>query len=158
MTLSRRSALAAAGLLGAAACTGASPAPAPRPVDPDVALRQDAISRERALLARYDALLAADPALRARLAPVRSEHERHLEALGQPPAPSGSAVAPAVPSAVAPAVPSATAGTPTLAALIQAERTTATAHAAATATASPGLAAVLAQLAASEASHPVALG
>ncbi len=49
-----------AGLL--AGCTGGGAPERPAPVDPDVALRAAAVARERALLAAYDAVLAADPA------------------------------------------------------------------------------------------------
>ena len=128
-----------------AACTDSAPPVPTPPVDPDVALREAAVVRERALLAAYDALLAASPEAAARLAPLRAEHEAHLAALGGTAVPAGTAP-PATPVAAG-----------TVADLVRLERETATAHAAATVPASPGLAALLAQLAASEASHPVGL-
>lgn len=140
MTATRRGLLGLLALAPAAvACTSSSEPDRPAPVDPDVALRAAAVVRERALLAAYDAALAARPD-DARLAPLRAEHQAHLEAL-EGASPSGTPS----PAAAAPVD------------LAAAEREAAAAHAAATAQASPGLAALLAQLAASEASHPVAL-
>jgi hypothetical protein len=133
------------------ATSGAGPAPEP---DPDVVLADEAAARERRLLAAYDAALVRDPALAERLAPLRAEHAAHLAALGvaDPPGPSASP-APAVPSPPLPAAPGAL-----LPALADLERTTSTAHAGAAVRSGRGLAAVLASLAASEASHVVALG
>jgi len=137
--VSRRRLLQAALVVpAAAACTSYDTRPAR--IDPDVALRADAVARERLLIARYDAAVPT-PAV----ASIRAEHEQHLAALGArlpsaSPAPSGPA---------APAVP--------VAALVSAERAAAAEHVAAALQASPALAAVLASLAASEASHPVAL-
>lgn len=128
---SRRRLLQAALLAPLAACT-AKPS-RPEPVDPDVALRAAAVARERALIARYDAA-PPSPAVAA----IRAEHEQHLAALG----------APSPPPSATPAAASS---------LVAAERAAAAAHAADALTASPKLAAVLASLAASEASHPVAL-
>ncbi len=139
MRPTRRALLTAVAAGTAAGCTG-RPRPSERPaaVDPDVALRAAAVARERGLLAAYDAALQAAPDRAARLAPLRAEHAAHLAALGE----TGSAAA---------AVP-APAGT-----LPAVERAAAQEHARDTAAASPQLAALLAQLAASEASHPVAL-
>lgn len=143
----RRAVLAGGLLLPLTACTGSDDAPVgPATVDPDVALRAAAVARERQLLATYDALLQQDPARADRLAPLRAEHAEHLAALGEQ-----EALATAFP-ARAPTLPPGGFG-----GLAQAERAAAAAHADATAAASPALAALLAQLAASEASHPVAL-
>lgn len=145
MRPTRRAVLASGLLLPVAACTSSEPAPVrPVPVDPDVALRAAAVARERGLLAAYDAALQQDPARAERLVPLRAEHAAHLAALGEQEAPSTVSPAPAPPS-------------PLGGDLATAERAAAAAHAEATAAASPALAAVLAQLAASEASHPVAL-
>lgn len=148
MTPTRRAVLAGGALLAVSACTGSSGAGRPARPDPDVPLRADAVARERALLASYDALLAAQPDLAPRLGPLREEHAAHLAALGAEQAPATVPPSGAAPSPAA---------APGVAALVRAERDAAAAHAAATAAASPALAAVLAQLAASEASHPVAL-
>jgi hypothetical protein len=128
---SRRRLLQAALLTPLAACTTTAGRPAR--VDPDVALRAAAVARERSLLALYD---AAPPS--ATVLAIRAEHEQHLAALGAPsPAPSPATAA--------------------TGSLVAAERAAAAAHAADALVASPQLAAVLASLAASEASHPVAL-
>jgi hypothetical protein len=130
----------------AAACTR-SAAKRPAQPDPDDALRNAAILREQALLARYDAAAAASPALAAQIAAIQAEHVQHLAALGYP-----------VPSPGASNTPSpAVAAPPTLAELATAERAAAAQHTAAALQASRELAVVLATLAASEASHPVGL-
>lgn len=128
---SRRRLLQAAVLVPVAACTSTPSRPAK--VDPDVALRAAAVERERGLLARYD---AAPPS--PVVAAIRAEHEQHLTALGAP-------------------SPAPTAPPPASGSLVAAERAAAAGHAADAMKASPALAAVLASLAASEASHPVAL-
>ena len=139
-TPSRRQLLAGLAAAPVAACTTRRD---PAPVDPDDALRAAAVTRERELLAAYDAVTAAVPTAAARLSAVRAEHEQHLAALVRTPVSS----APPTPPAVA----------RTLAQLAALERTSAAGHAADALRASRGLAAVLASLAASEASHPVAL-
>ena len=138
----RRTVLSAGAVGLAAGCTSSHRTAGPSRPDPDVALTAAAVGRERALLAAYDAALAAAPARATTLALVRAEHAAHLAALGVGPAASAAA-APASPA------PSDLAG---------AERAAAAAHAAAAVTASPRLAQVLASLAASEAAHQVALG
>jgi hypothetical protein len=148
LTPSRRQVLQASALLAAAACTSRSPKPTV--VDPDVALRAAAVARERALLAAYDA--APRGARLGALAAVRADHEAHLAALAAPvPGPSTP-----VPSPTTTAAPPA--ATPvTIGELAAHERATAAAHATDALRASRPLAAVLASLAASEASHAVAL-
>jgi hypothetical protein len=147
LTPSRRALLQATALVPAlltetAACTSHRPAHAV--VDPDVAVRAAAVAREVELLSAYDeALAAAAPGASAELAAVRADHEAHLAALGAPsPAasPSASAQVPASPGALA-----------------ARERSAAAAHAADALRASRPLAALLASMAASEASHLVAL-
>jgi hypothetical protein len=127
------------------------PARPPRP-DPDVVRADEAAARERALLAAYDAAVAAVPALAARLTPLRAEHALHLAALGVPERPTTSP-----PALRATAPPQPTDPPALLAALADLERRTAVAHGDEAVLAGRGLAAVLAALAASEASHPVAL-
>ena len=138
-TPTRRQLLSATALLPVAACTRSEP---PAKVDPDARIRSAAVGRELTLVALYDAAIAVAPvADRARLTAVRAEHLTHLTALGsQPPSPLDPPV-----------------DARSRAGLVEAERSMAVAHAAAALDASPSLAAVLASLAASEASHPVAL-
>jgi hypothetical protein len=145
--LTRRHLLATTGLAGVAACTAKKVAPLPKRIDPDVALRAAAVTREQVLLAAYDAALAARPAVAAALAPLRDDHVAHLAALQA----SSATVAP-TPAPTATPVPApapATTSTP----LAHLERTTAAAHAAAALLASRELAPVLASLAACESSH-----
>ncbi|MBK5306650.1 MAG: hypothetical protein JJD92_08200 [Frankiaceae bacterium] len=150
VTPSRRRLLQAAMLSPAlVACTGASREP--RPVHPDVALRAAAIARERALIERYRAAAASSASTVAtRIAGLAEEHEAHLAALSR-----------STPGALSPSPttspPAALIRVPTLAQLVAAERAAATAHAADALKASRELAAVLASLAASEASHLVVL-
>ncbi|MFK4122849.1 hypothetical protein [Streptomyces longwoodensis] len=73
-----------------------------------------------ALLERYDAVLAVHPALAVRLAPLRAEVLRHVEAFGgtraaaSPSAPSSAGTSPSAPSASAasPSAPPASATAP----------------------------------------------
>jgi hypothetical protein len=66
--------------------TAGSPPPGTR------AARARAARDSRALVERYDAVLAAHPALTVRLTPLRAEVVRHLEAFGgRLPAPAGTA-------------------------------------------------------------------
>jgi glucose dehydrogenase len=60
----------------------------PAEPNPDVVLAQAAATRERVLLATYDAALAAVPALTGRLGPLRADHAAHLAALGLPEVPT----------------------------------------------------------------------
>jgi hypothetical protein len=143
-------ALAPAAVLLAACSEAADPAP----VDPDDALRAAAAERERALLARYDAVLAAVPELSARLLPVRGHHAEHLQSLVGPPASDRPSPTTGPAADVPPPADAAAA----LTGLVTAERTAGTAHATdCLAARSRSLAAVLASLSASELSHPVAL-
>lgn len=136
----------------APACTSnRRPGPPPR-VDPDVALREAALAREKLLLAAYDAGLAAHVELQPLLAPLRADHATHLEALtalvlGAPPVrPTPTVPAPVVP-------PVATTPVAQRVALRALERSTQAAHRDAALLASRALAPLLASLAACEASH-----
>jgi hypothetical protein len=130
----RRTVLVGSAAALSAACTSGGKA-APAPIDPDVAISAAAVAREQALLASYDAAIAATPALAAKLGPLRADHLAHLTALGG----------------------SYTPGTASAQDLKALERTTAAAHSAAVLTASRRLAPLLASLAAAEASHLVVL-
>jgi hypothetical protein len=174
-------ALAATGLGGVAVpgCTGPGddePAAPPAP-DPDVVRADEAAVRERRLLAAYDLAMERAPDLTERLAPLRAEHAEHLAALGVPdvpapvePVPDEAAPDPGAPEDAAPAddVPAPAPRVPApplpldpaalLPALADLERKTAAVHAGAAVRSGRGLAVVLAAAAASEASHPLALG
>ncbi|WP_432031739.1 hypothetical protein [Streptomyces antibioticus] len=138
--------------------------------------RARAARESQALVGRYDAVLAAHPALTERLAPLRAEVVRHVEAFGGPPkasptpsptapspsAPSPSAPSPSAPSPSAPSssVPSgsASASAPVsakdaVAALAAAERTLADSRAAALLEVPGELARLLASVAAAGAAH-----
>ncbi|TGA96324.1 hypothetical protein E4099_24210 [Streptomyces palmae] len=164
----------AGGAAGAMALLGGCADGTDRP-DADRSARSPAAERLRAraerqsteLLARYDATLAAHPALADRLAPLRAETARHAQAFagrpagGTPGAPSGSP-APASASAAPKhgAAHSGADGTPVpdrpeaaLAALARAERRTADARTAALAEAPGELARLLASVAACGAAH-----
>ncbi|MET9295877.1 hypothetical protein [Streptomyces sp. NPDC003077] len=123
-------------------------------------LRDRAARDSAALLAHYDATLAAHPALAPRLKPLRAEVAAHVGAFGgsanaSPSAsarqPSGRARPAPSPSASAPTVPEDAAKA--RAALADAERRTADARTAALADAPPELARLLASVAAAGAAH-----
>ncbi|MFJ6217369.1 hypothetical protein ACIQGZ_29150 [Streptomyces sp. NPDC092296] len=150
---SRRRLLAAGSLAGAslalAACTDGTPAPRPTPSkpDPDAAIRRSAADATTALIAAYDAAIAAHPKLAGRLGPLRAHLVQHRAALG-------TATPPTTP---APAVPTPTGQAATLTALAAAERRTAATRTAALPGASPELARLLASIAASGAVHALHL-
>ncbi|MER7028790.1 MULTISPECIES: hypothetical protein [Streptomyces] len=97
MALTRRTTLLAGAVLGAApllsGCSDDSGTPAARQTAAAERLRAAAAGDSTRLLARYDATLAAHPALGPRLGPLRAEVARHAEAFGARPAggPEGSA-------------------------------------------------------------------
>lgn len=145
--------------------------------DPDRGVRRRAVAAERALLARYAAVLAAHPQLANRLAQVVADHEAHLARLlgtgaattpaAPPPATPASA---ATPMTTAPATSTATpavSATPTatvpaqpgvaLRALVAAERTAATDRIEDTLAATAALAPLLASIGGSEAAHAATL-
>ena len=147
--LTRRALLGGSALVGAslvvAACT---PAPAPEPSDSSGAPAPDADAQVRAavaadeasLIALYDAVIAAHPALASDLAAVRDEHREHADAMGVTPSP---VAAPAVGSR-----------TEALTALTEAEkRAVGQRTAACEAAAAEELARLTALIAASEAGH-----
>ncbi|MFE0380766.1 hypothetical protein ACFW1M_35550 [Streptomyces inhibens] len=79
----RRTLLAGAALGGAALLTGCSEDPGPDRAEHSSAadrLRERSARDSTTLLARYDATLAAHPALESRLRPLRTEVARHAEA------------------------------------------------------------------------------
>lgn len=127
------------------ACRARPAPPVPAGPDPDVRLRAAAVEREGTLVRAYDEALVAD--LSSRWAALRAEHLEHLAALGAPAAASAAATPPRRAGTRAPSV----------AALAEAERRAAAGHAQDALVASRALAGLLAALAASEASHPVAL-
>lgn len=151
MALTRRGLLAGSALGAAAALAACTDEPGPTsstgtPEAPgagaDAGVRASAAADEALLIAAYEAVLAEgdDPLLRD----FRDQHAEHLEALGAAPA-----TAPAMPTAL----PADVAG------LARLERRAADERRRACASADdPGLARLLALIAASEAQHAVALG
>ncbi|PWI43603.1 hypothetical protein [Streptomyces sp. ICBB 8177] len=147
----------------ATGCADAVPAPDPRAVaaaDAEERGRVLAAQDCAALLARYDATIAAHPPLAARLRPLRAQVAAHRQALAPPapgtPSPALSAPASASPSASgAPAVPSGQDAA--LKALADAEQRTAATRTAALRDASPALARLLASVAAAGTCHALLL-
>lgn len=167
--LSRRRVLtaAAASAMAAGGVTGCSPGggrggraePGTLP-EPGAAERARALRDSTALLAAYDAAVAARPSLAARLGPLRAEVARHVSAFGGTPA----APPKAAPGPTATAKPSptgtATAGVrsaPTPSRLAAMERALADRRAAALLDVPGDLARLLASVAAAGASHAVLL-
>ncbi|GAA2817262.1 hypothetical protein [Streptomyces showdoensis] len=162
---------AAGGAAVLAGCTSSGdarpepPSAAERAARAEAALRARSAATGRTLLGRYDAVLAAHPALAGRLAPLRASVAAHVKALGEgaaPPAPAPKAPASASGPASAPASPSAspTAAAPVpadpaaaLTDLAAAERATADTHTATLLTAPPEYARLLASVAAAGAAH-----
>lgn len=174
VALTRRRTLLAGSVLGGTALllTGCSDGSGPRDgrKDADAAadarLRAQAARDSSALLARYDATLAAHPGLGERLRPLRAEVARHAAAFGASPAPAASGDPSARPrtGASAAAAPSASSAAPSAPAvppdekqartdLAAAERRTADARATALVSAAPELARLLASVAAAGAAH-----
>ncbi|MEU6079870.1 hypothetical protein [Streptomyces sp. NPDC047108] len=116
-------------------------------------LRDRSAAESKALLARYDATLKAHPPLASRLAPLRAEVSRHADALVTPRSGSASPSASASGDRAsrAPEIPDDE--DKALAALAEAERTTADARAKALMDAPPELARLLASVAAAGAGH-----
>ncbi|WP_405871250.1 hypothetical protein OHB11_11115 [Streptomyces zaomyceticus] len=174
MTTTGRRALLTAGVSAAAAaavsgCTSEKPAPrkpgaaepeAERVARAEAALRLRSVTASRTLLERYDAALAAHPALAPRLNPLRRSVAAHAEALGEGgttvrPATAAPTAAPASASAKPTASPAPVATDPraALKELATAERTASDAHTAALLTAPPEYARLLASVAAAGAAH-----
>ncbi|WP_406062703.1 hypothetical protein OG462_31250 [Streptomyces sp. NBC_01077] len=174
MTTTGRRALLTAGVSAAAAaalsgCTSEDPVPrkpsaaevrAERVARAEAALRSRSVTASRTLLERYDAALAAHPALAPRLSPLRRSVAAHAKALGE----GGTTVRPATASPTASATPipvKPTASPAPVAAdpraalreLAAAERTASDAHTAALVTAPPEYARLLASVAAAGAAH-----
>ncbi|WP_030693259.1 hypothetical protein [Streptomyces globisporus] len=191
MTTTGRRALlvagAAAGVTALAGCTSspggqtrrpsAAELEAERVARAEAALRQRSVTAARGLLERYDATLAAHPALAPRLTPLRRAVAAHAKALGE----GGTTVEPAAAATSAGASPTASAspspsvsasaspsGRPTASAaparvaadprsalreLAAAERGASDGHTAALLTAPPEYARLLASVAAAGAAH-----
>ncbi|MEU4079374.1 hypothetical protein DEJ45_09580 [Streptomyces venezuelae] len=184
MTTTGRRALLTAGVSAAAAaalsgCTSEAPGPrapsaaereAERVARAEAALRLRSVTTSRTLLERYDATLAAHPALAPRLGALRSSVAAHAKALGE----GGTTVRPATAgpnTTAAPAstaAPTAAAGKPghaptaapvpadpraALGELAAAERAAADAHTTTLLAAPPEYARLLASVAAAGAAH-----
>jgi hypothetical protein len=146
MAPTRRAVLGGAALAALAGCTTETPAPPPGP-GPQAQLLMGALQGEAALIALYDAVLAAHPGLRTRLGPLRDHHSRHLAVLRHHLVRAGAVPAPPRP----PAVPAGQARA--LGALRTAEHRAAAARADEVRRAAPGLAQLLASIGACEAGH-----
>src|SRR5260370_38723189 len=104
-------AAAAALPLVAAGCKGIAALGTPPKAAPDVTVATDAVAVETQLIARYQAVLSANPALAPALRPLLAQHHEHLARLrarlivpaGRPPPPPPRAPAP--PTAQAPGPP-----------------------------------------------------
>lgn len=100
--LTRRSVLAGSAVAGLALLVGCTSDPAPAPSgsssqpepDADAPVRASVASDEAAIIALYDAVLAAYPGLSADLAPLRDEHIAHAEAMASPTGPAATPAAP----------------------------------------------------------------
>jgi hypothetical protein len=145
----RRAVLGGAALTALAGCTSVAPAAAPRP-GPEVRLLEGAIQGEAALIALYDAVLAAHQDLRGRLGPLRDHHARHLAVLRRQYVPGTVTASPTPPP---PAPPAPAGESRALRALWAAERRAAAARADEVRRAAPGLAQLLASIGACEAGH-----
>lgn len=154
-------ALAGVPLLGGSllACTTdplPKAAPGPR-LDLDVKVRWTAVRGEQALLALHAAVTAAHPALADRLAPLTAHHSEHLAALtADGPLPYGGRPPDDDPTAPLGDVP----GDPAAALTVVRDAERAASELRVTdclRAAGPGLAAVLASIAASEAAHGTVL-
>ncbi|MFE5729868.1 hypothetical protein ACFQ7A_02990 [Streptomyces sp. NPDC056528] len=172
-TTGRRALLAAGAAAGATAlvgCTSGEEGPrrpsaaereAERTARAEAALRARSVTVARGLLERYDAVLAAHPALAPRLAPLRRSVAAHVKALGEggtgPVEPAAASPAPSAsarPTTASPApVPVATDPETALGELAAAERTASDGHADALLAAPPEYARLLASVAASGAVH-----
>jgi hypothetical protein len=153
VTPTRRAVLGgSAAVLASAAggCTTVGRADAP-PAGPEVTLLDKVIQGEAALIALYDAVIAAHSGLAARLRPLREHHAQHMAVLRRhyvPGSITGTATPAPRPTTTAP--PSSSAA---LAAIRSAERRAAAARADDVRRVSPGLAQLLASIGACEAGH-----
>ncbi len=159
----RRRVLTAAAVtlpLLAAGCKGIAALGTPPKAAPDVAIARDAMTVETQLIAAYDAVLAALPALAGTLRPLLAQHHEHLAQLrarliipAGHPLPAASPGAKARRAAPAPGTPAAALGQ-----LRTAEDAAARALLAHLTAAPPSLAQLLASISASEATHALILG
>jgi hypothetical protein len=150
-------AVAAAGLVGGCSDGAVRARPAPVTPDPGVVEKARAARDSAALLARYDAALAAHPALTGRLAPLRAEVARHVRAFGGPAIPPSASATPAAAHAMAPSPAPAETPARALTGLAAAERTLADQRAKDLLTVPGDLARLLASVAAAGAGHVVLL-
>jgi len=151
----RRAVLAGGLTLPLAACAGPLTAQNEGENDPGLALSARAAQDSSALLARYDATAAAHPQLVAQLSPLRAQVFQHIKAFTVPGAPSPSVFVSASAPAVARQVPADQGQA--LAALAATEQRLADARTAALQEAPPGLACLLASVAAAGACHVLLL-
>jgi hypothetical protein len=152
VTPTRRAVLgvSVAALVTTTGCTTVGPGEAPSP-GPEVTLLDGVIENEAALIALYDAVLAAHQGLSGRLSKLREHHVQHLAVLKRhyvPGSASGTATPAPRPSATAPPTESGA-----LAAIRSAERRAASARADEVRRVSPGLSQLLASIGACEAGH-----
>lgn len=118
---------------------------------PEVSLLDKVIQNETALIALYDAALAAHPRLAGRLRPLRDDHAQHLSVLQRhyvPGSDTGTATPAPRPTATVPGTESGA-----LSAIRGAERRAASARAEDVLQALPGLSQLLAAIGACEAGH-----
>jgi hypothetical protein len=162
-TLSRRRLLAASTtmlpLLAAVSCGVPDPLAGPPSPSRDVRTLRASISAEQALADAYRKVLGMHPGLSASLRPFLTQHEDHLAQLQSrlivpPHAAASPSASPSASASVPP--PPASAGAAVLL-LGNAERGAAAAQVRRLASATPSLAQLLASIAASEATHAVAL-
>jgi hypothetical protein len=144
----------------AAGCKGIAALGPPPKAAPDVAVARDAMAVETQLIAAYDAVLAALPALGGTLRPLLAQHHDHLAQLrarliipAGHPLPAASPGAKTHRRAPVPGTPAAALGQ-----LRDAEDTAARALLAHLTAAPPSLAQLLASISASEATHALILG
>jgi len=147
--------------LAATGCQGLAALGTPPRAAPDVAVVGDAITVEARLIAHYDAVLAAVPALAGTLRPLLAQHHHHLARLRArliipPGSPASDPASPGAPPRGRAPVP----GTPeaALGYLRDAEKAAAAAQLAHLTAAPPSLAQLLASISASEATHAMILG
>ncbi|WP_171172460.1 hypothetical protein [Streptomyces sp. I05A-00742] len=154
----------AAALLGGAGpllsgCSDGASGPDDERARFEARLRAGAGRDAAALLARYDATIAAHTGLADRLRPLRAEVARHAEAFGTPGSGGSASPSPASSPSSPPPRPAVPADEDAaLAALAAAERRTADGHGSALAEAPPELARLLASVAAAGAAHAYLLG
>jgi hypothetical protein len=157
----RRGVLAAAVSLPlvATGCKGVGALGTPPRQQPDVTVVRDAIDAETLMISRYDAVLAAVPALAGSLDPLLQQHREHLARLRARLIEPATASRPERPSAVA-AAPAGVPRTPAAARayLRHAEQAAARTLLGKLTAAPPSLAQLLASIAASEATHALVLG